>query len=351
MPVIVIAAAAWAGTAVVAAGGIAAFAAAEGMMAAISAVGAITSAVGVVTGNKELTAIGGIASLAGGIGALTSSSGALASESGALADTVAASNADTLGATGALSASPTDAAVAASSGGDIQTALNTQAVGVVDPSAAVAADATGTVNTGGAVVPTGTDASQSATQANIAAPSAETINPSSTPVDSSAALPPGTLQPGGAPAPGIINNQPAFEANFQGSDVLTNPNPGVNAGAVNGGGGIMDTISKFGTFAKNNKDLLSLGGNFIGGAFDKNKAAQGRLYDAQARGQDAQIGLYNARTASEVLQADIARQQALNANSVPNITNLQVANKSIYPASAAPIYRAPQIGLINSNRG
>jgi hypothetical protein len=324
---------------------VAAFAAAEGMMAAISAVGAITSAVGVVTGNKELTAIGGIASLAGGIGALTSSSGALASESGALADTVAASNADTLGATGALSASPTDAAVAASSGGD------TQAVGVVDPSAAVAADATGTVNTGGAVVPTGTDASQSATQANIAAPSAETINPSSTPVDSSAALPPGTLQPGGAPAPGIINNQPAFEANFQGSDVLTNPNPGVNAGAVNGGGGIMDTISKFGTFAKNNKDLLSLGGNFIGGAFDKNKAAQGRLYDAQARGQDAQIGLYNARTASEVLQADIARQQALNANSVPNITNLQVANKSIYPASAAPIYRAPQIGLINSNRG
>jgi len=55
-----------------------------------------------------------------------------------------------------------------------------------------------------------------------------------------------------------------------------------NAGSSAVSGGIMDTLKKFGDFTKNNKDLTSIGANFIGGMFDDEKKAKTDYYEAGA---------------------------------------------------------------------
>jgi hypothetical protein len=99
----------------------------------------------------------------------------------------------------------------------------------------------------------------------------------------------------------------------------------------------MDAFGKFGSWVKDNKELASMGQNFVGGFFDKNKQAQTNLYDA--------------RTANEVLDTDIKRQQQLNAKTMPNMASLSVSGQNIFPGQP-PTYSAPQMapGLINSGR-
>ncbi len=90
-----------------------------------------------------------------------------------------------------------------------------------------------------------------------------------------------------------------------------------------------------------NKDLTSLGMNFIGGLFDdKKKAETGQI--------NSMTGLYDAKTQSELLQQDILRKQTENANSVPDLTGLRVRQGQVFNTGPAPTYQAPRPGLINS---
>jgi len=290
MPVVAVAAAVYAG-ATIATVGIAAMS----TMAVISAVGAIAAGVGVVTGDKTLTALGGVASLVGGIGSFAQSQGWLA---GDLAGGEVASSAGDF----ARMDRAADVADAASNTSGM---IAEAAPGIADPSAGLAGDtATGITDVGA----------------------------------------PGGLADGAGAAggssggTGLMNSQlsPLVAADVgAGAGVAS-----VNAGTATSSS-IFDSMKGIGEFMTKNKDLASLGMNFVGGMFDdKKKAETGQI--------NATTGLYDAKTQSELLQQDILRQQTANANSVPDLTGLRVRQGQVYNTGPAPTHQAPRAGLINS---
>ncbi len=107
------------------------------------------------------------------------------------------------------------------------------------------------------------------------------------------------------------------------------------AGAPAAASSIFDAIGGVGKFMKDNKELTSLGMNFVGGMFDNKKQAEAEA----ARGASE---LYSARAAE-------MRQQMANASAVPDLTGLKVnPNAQVFNATPPPIYQAPRVGLINA---
>lgn len=296
MPVVAVGAALYAGATIATVG-----VAAMSTMAVVSAVGAIAAGVGVVTGNKALTQIGAVAGIVGGVGAFAQGQGWLSGDLAGGADAAGVAAEAATG--GAEAASNTSAMIAEA------------APGVVDPSAGLA----------GSMDPTAgnyTNAMDMASDAAGAGSGAAGVA-------------------GAGEAAGGLMNTPLSPLVAQ--DVGSfGKVASVTAGAPATSGGIFDTIKMAGDFLGKNKELASLGLNFVGGMFDDKKKA-----DAAAA--NASVGLYEAKTGSELLQQDILRQQTANANSVPDMTGLKVNPAvKVFNTEAPPVYRAPRAGLINS---
>ena len=267
MPVAAVAGAVFAGAELVA-GGLTIF-------QTIAAVGAITAGVGAVTGDQDLMKIGAIGSLAGGVGMFAQNQGWL-----------------------------NTAQAAAEAGGNTATMIGQQAPGME----AVAP----TVDTGmGAVEAAGNvtgDTLVAADGGNIAQGITETTGVTQSPTMNT----------------GLINTSPSNPMDMK-----------LAAGKVVGEAAkdtsVFSSLQKFADMLKNkdgtyDKNLLAIGANFLGGAFDDKKKAE--------------TDYYRSRTASE-------DAQRTNANSVPSLAGLKVSDKNIFPASA-PTYTPVRVGLINA---
>ena len=104
---------------------------------------------------------------------------------------------------------------------------------------------------------------------------------------------------------------------------------------VAGTGGVLDTIKNVGGFMEQNKMLSAIGANFIGGYFDEKKGAE--------------TDLLKTRSETERAQSRLQQQQAANANSVPDITNLRVnPTADVYAGTTNKTYKPVRVGLINS---
>lgn len=292
MPVVAVGAALYAG-ATIATVGIAAMS----TMAVISAVGAIASGIGVVTGNKSLAKIGAVASLVGGVGAFAQGQGWLSGDLAGGAD--AAGVAADAAAGGAEAVSNTSQMIAET------------APGVVDPTAGLAgADPSALGYTNSMDV-----ASDAATAASTAGNTAG--------------------------AAGGLMNTPLNPLPVQDVGSLGGV-ASVTAGAPATSSSIFDTIGKVGDFMGKNKDLASMGLNFVGGMFDDKKKAETDMLNV-----NADFG--RARTAGELLDQEQKRQQMANANAVPDMTGLKVNPAvKVFNTGAPPVYQAPRPGLINS---
>ncbi len=276
MPAIAVAGAIYAGT-TIATVGIAAMTA----MQVVSAVGAIASGVGAVTGNKKLTMIGGLASLAGGIGSFAQGKGWMAGD--------VASDAADISNTSKMIAAPTPGIVDPSAA-------------VVDPSAAVTAD------TGAALA--GETAGDFARMDRVASTVAGDASGGAQLTSLSAPPEPAGLVNAGGVSGGLASAAAA------------------GAPAASPVSSIFDAIGGVGKFMKDNKELTSLGMNFVGGMFDDKKTAE--------------TDLYNLRAAE-------MRQQTANASAVPDLTGLKVnPNAQVFNTPPSPIYQAPRVGLINA---
>ena len=267
MPVAAVAGAVFAGAELVA-GGLTIF-------QTIAAVGAITAGVGAVTGDQDLMKIGAIGSLAGGVGMFAQNQGWL-----------------------------NTAQAAAEAGGNTATMIGQQAPGME----AVAP----TVDTGmGAVEAAGNvtgDTLVAADGGNIAQGITETTGVTQSPTMNT----------------GLINTSPSNPMDMK-----------LAAGKVVGEAAkdtsVFSSLQKFADMLKNkdgtyDKNLLAIGANFLGGAFDDKKKAE--------------TDYYRSRTASE-------DAQRTNANSVPSLAGLKVSDKNIFPTNAST-YTPVRVGLINA---
>jgi len=281
MPVAAVAGAVFAG-AEIASVGIAAMSALQ----VVAAVGAIASGIGVLTGNKELAMIGGVASLAAGVGSFAQGKGWMSGD-------VASADAGAMAQSAAKEASNTSQMI------------QEAAPGVVDPSAAVTTDVT---QAGGAATDVAEFTPAGAADAQVGATGAFAEN--------------GLINSGG-----VAGNSTAA--------LVAGP------GSAPASGGLFDTLKGFSATLKDNKELTSMAGNFIGGFFDKKK-------EAEAAAANASTDLYKARTQNEILQGDLARQSAANANSVPDLTGMKLNKKDVFANKKNPVYYGPRAGLINS---
>lgn len=268
-----------------------------GLFGTIGAIGGIVSAVGAVTGSKDLMKIGGIAALAGGVGAFATNQGWLAS------------------------ASATETAAGATQGGAIE-AMKNAASGAeaVSPTAGLAEanlaqqEASGLFNadklsplgmesgtaTAGLVDST-TDLMAQKNPLLDTSSSASITNPTDARLSLGTQT---TLPPGSTFTLGANTLSPAGSGNS-----------------------ILDTLKGFGDWAEKNKTLASIGANFIGGAFDKRKAAE--------------VDLLKAQTAA-------LQQQAANANDVPKL-GLKLTPKASIFRTQPVAYNAPMAtGLFNA---
>lgn len=267
MPVAAIAGAVFAGAELVA-GGLTIF-------QTIAAVGAITAGVGAVTGDQDLMKIGAIGGLAGGVGMFAQNQGWL-----------------------------NTAQAAAEAGGNTATMIGQQAPGMeaVVP----------TVDTGmGAVEAAGNvtgDTLVAADGGNIAQGITDTTGVTQSPTMNT----------------GLINTSPSNPMDMK-----------LAAGKVVGEAAkdtsVFSSLQKFADMLKNkdgtyDKNLLAIGANFLGGAFDDKKKAE--------------TDYYRSRTASE-------DAQRTNANSVPSLAGLKVSDKNIFPTNAST-YTPVRVGLINA---
>lgn len=277
MPVAVVAAGVMGGASLVA-GGLT-------VMGTIAAVGSVISAVGAVTGDEDLMKIGGIASLVGGVGSVASGQGIF---SGAGATSEAA-------ATGA-----TDAGA-----------------GVVDSTAS-------TVAPGSEVAPMTVDVG-GMTTAPSASPSGlinNTVDPTNALVEMPEA--PKAINADGSKLAGVGSDKAVSAA---GTKAITTQADSV----ASTGDTITEMLKKFGSVFKNadgtyDKTALAIGGQMIGGMFDKQKKAAADLTRQQA--------------------AILAARQA-NANAIPNLSALGVTSAPVYNTTA-PTFVAPRVGLINA---
>ena len=269
MPVAAVAGAVFAGAELVA-GGLTIF-------QTIAAVGAITAGVGAVTGDQDLMKIGGIAGLAGGVGMFAQNQGWLNSTQ-----------------------------AVAESGSNTASFLGEAAPGVEQVSP--------TVDTG-AAIQNASDAGNTAMTGDslLAADLGETAGN----------ITQGITQPA-IPTNGLINTSPSNPMDMK-----------LAAGKVVGEAAkdtsVFSSLQKFADLLKNkdgtyDKNLLAIGANFLGGAFDDKKKAE--------------TDYYRSRTASE-------DAQRTNANSVPSLAGLKVSDKNIFPNNAST-YTPVRVGLINA---
>jgi hypothetical protein len=257
-------------------------------MAVISAVGAVAAGVGTVTGNKDLVKIGAIAGLAGGIGAYAQGQGWM------------------------------DATTAIDEAG-----LAGDYVNQMDQASDIAAQASTPIPTAPSYQPPTTDESQ---VMNGTWDQAQT--------------PPVTQV---APPSGLVNSN---TNNINGLDLTPTQSAAVQAGYIARkppvtSRGIFDVLKDVGTTLSENKELASLGLNFVGGMFDKKK-------EAEANAANASVDWYKARASGELLNQDQQRQQMANANAIPDLTSLKIKQGSLYGSTTPPVYTAPRIGLMNS---
>lgn len=269
MPVAAVAGAVFAGAELVA-GGLTIF-------QTIAAVGAITAGVGAVTGDQDLMKIGAIGGLAGGVGMFAQNQGWL-----------------------------NTAQAAAEAGSNTATMIGQQAPGMESVAPTVdngmgAVEATKTVTGDTLVAADGGNIAQ-----GITAPTGVTQSPTM------------NTQPGG-----LLNASP--------SNPLDQRLAAGKVGEAANESSIFKSMKKFADMLKNkdgtyDKNLLAIGANFIGGAFDDKKKAE--------------TDYYRSRTASE-------DAQRTNANSVPSLAGLRVSDKNIFPTSAST-YTPTRVGLINA---
>lgn len=247
----------------------------------IAAVGAITSGIGALTGNEDLMKLGGVAALVGGVGAFASGKGWLGGADAAKSGTEAVSNTEAM--------------------------INSTGVGVenVTPTVDIGAEI------GASSATSGGTAGLSDTAANITAPS-------------SAAT----------PSTGLIDAMNPTDirlANGTQTTPFMTPASSAVAPAAQSGT-FMDTIKGFADLFKDkdgkyNKDMLSMGMNFVGGLFDDKKGAETDYLKAQIAAMDAQRS---------------------NASAIPDMSGLKVSTKNIFK-STAPTYLAPRVGgLMNA---
>jgi len=280
MPAIAVGAAIYAGSTIATVG-----VAAMSTMAVVSAVGAIAAGVGTVTGNKDLVKIGAIAGLAGGIGAYAQGQGWMPVDD--VADVAAA----------------TESASAVS-------------------------------------MPTATDGlTQNPTAPSYQPPTTDESQVMNGTWDQ-AQTPPVTQA---APPSGLVNSN---TNNINGMDLTPIQSAAVQAGDVANKAtvtskGIFDVLKGVGETLSANKELASLGLNFVGGMFDKKK-------EAEANAANASVDLYKARASGDLLNQDQQRQQMANANAIPDLTTLKIKQGSLYGSTTPPVYTAPRIGLMNS---
>lgn len=247
----------------------------------IASVGAITSGIGALTGNEDLMKLGGVAALVGGVGAFASGKGGLGGADAAKSGTEAVSNTEAM--------------------------INSTGVGVenVTPTVDIGAEI------GASSATSGGTAGLSDTAANITAPS-------------SAAT----------PSTGLIDAMNPTDirlANGTQTTPFMTPASSAVAPAAQSGT-FMDTIKGFADLFKDkdgkyNKDMLSMGMNFVGGLFDDKKGAETDYLKAQIAAMDAQRS---------------------NASAIPDMSGLKVSTKNIFK-STAPTYLAPRVGgLMNA---
>lgn len=295
MPIVAVAGAVFAGGSIAAAGGIAAFAAANGVFAAISAVGAIASGIGTVTGNKTLTQIGGIAALAGGVGAFAQGRGWIPA-GGEGGNPMAGNYVNQM-----------DAASDAASSASLTSAPTR---GVVNPTAKATADAVASSTAEPTAMITNTSSNQGGLMSSGPAGGASAIADSAglSPLSAQSVNSLGTVK--GVTLPAMNANLPTSTSK-----------------------GVFDTLKDVGEFMNKNKDLASMGLNFVGGMFDEKKKAEAEQAKAAAE-------LYGVRTQAE-------RQQMINGNTVPDLTGMRFA-PNVYNTPVPPVYTPPRGGLMNS---
>ena len=269
MPVAAVAGAVFAGAELVA-GGLTIF-------QTIAAVGAITAGVGAVTGDQDLMKIGAIGGLAGGVGMFAQNQGWL-----------------------------NTAQAAAEAGGNTAAMIGQQAPGMESVAP--------TVDTGmGAVEAANTmtgDSLVAADGGNIAQGITDTTGVTQSPT---------------------MNTQPGGLLNASPSNPLDQRLAAGKVGEAANESSIFKSMKKFADMLKNkdgtyDKNLLAIGANFLGGAFDDKKKAE--------------TDYYRSRTASE-------DAQRTNANSVPSLSGLKVSDKNIFPTNAST-YTPVRVGLINA---
>lgn len=249
----------------------------------IAAVGAITSGVGALTGNEDLMKLGGVAALAGGVGMFAQGKGWIG---GAEKAGEAVSNTSAM--------------------------IKTQGVGVESMAQNVGADIAGTSASSAASSAGQTAGLDTSMASNITAPTASAANSSSGLID---AMNPTDIR--------LANGTQTTPFMTAGTKYVA------EAAKSNS---FMDTIKGFADLFKDkdgklNKDMLSMGANFIGGAFDDKKKAE-----------------------TDYLQArtdDLATKRS-NASAIPDMSGLKVNPKSIFKATTSPTYYAPRIGLMNA---
>jgi hypothetical protein len=224
-----------------------------GVWGTIGAIGGIVSGIGAVTKSKELMALGAVAGLAGGVGAFASSQGWLGATSAAESATSAAGEA---GMTAGAMNSP---------GVGVENVTPTIDAGMGAQEPVSSLFDTAAESTAGLTQTT----SELATQAN---PLASEAAKSATSLSKAA-----------------LDGTNAFGANSM---------PGAFDLAGAPGKSILDRLSDFGKFMKDNKELSMLAGNMIGGIFDEKKEAEAEFLRARI---------------------DSEKQQAANANAVPNL--------------------------------
>lgn len=252
MPVVAVAAGAFA-VGEIATVGIAAMSTFE----VIAAVGAITSGIGALTGNEDLMKIGAVAGLAGGVGAFAQGKGWLATGDAA------------------------NTASGAAGTGNIKAMTQTVAPGVENtlnnPSAWTAGSEGQTAGLSSGSI--ATNLTTPMKEPGLIGSGTSDLGLGSI-ADSKIVGSPLTASPGAASAP-LPTGQGGWQASL-GTTTLGSTARNMSYAGAQPGGGVLGMLKDFGNFLKDNKELASMAGNFIGGMFDDEKKAKADYYQAGA---------------------------------------------------------------------
>lgn len=246
------------------------------VMETIAAVGSIVGGIGALTGNKTLAKIGAIAGLAGGIGAFAESKGWLAT---ANAGETAANAANNTGTIEALKNTASGAEVSVPVDADVSAVASSGTGAVATPVPNPAPMQTSNLEPASAISSNLGQQNAEVTKALGAGPA----QGASSAIENAGSIAEATKAPGLMDAASdTMRNLPAHEA----------------VHSLTGREKVLDLFNQFfrDKDGKLDKTMMSLAGNFVGGMFDQNKAAQTELYEERA--------------ATE-------RQQRENANAVP----------------------------------